>query len=141
MKNWTIFRWRNIEALLVIAVTSVIICGCAYNGARANKTVIKIEPERISTPKLDRGVNVAVSANSWHGEPKSLKRYITPFYIEIQNKTDKNIIISETDYVLFDELRNQFNPLPPGRVANIIKSAQKKYARKKRRKQMNKSLV
>jgi len=119
-------RYSYVATLVLITVFMLLVSGCAYYGTRVNRSVIKIEPERISTPKLKRGVNIAVSANVWHGEPKSFKRYITPFYIEIQNKTEKNIIISETDFVLFDEFRNQYNPLPPGRVANIIKSAQRK---------------
>jgi hypothetical protein len=112
--------------IVLLPLIAIVLSGCAYYGTRVSKTFIKITPESISTPKLNNSVNVSVSANIWYGEPKNLKKHITPFYIEIKNKTGKNILISEADFVLFDEFRNQYNPLPPNRVANILKSAHRK---------------
>ena len=111
---------------ILIPVIAVILSGCVYSGHRANKSVVKIEPERIATPKLDDNVNFYIAVNTWHGEPKNLKNHITPFYIDIDNKTKNNILISENDFVLFDEYRNQYNPLTPKRVANILISANRK---------------
>ena len=111
---------------VVLPLIAIVLSGCAYYGTRVNRSDIKIEPERIATPKLDDNVNFSIAANAWHGEPKYLKSLITPFYIEIQNKTENNIIISENDFVLFDELKNQYNPLTPNRVANILVSANRK---------------
>lgn len=110
----------------LLPLIAIVLSGCAYYGTSANKSVFKIEPQRIATPNLDDNVNFLVEANIWYGEPKSLNKQITPFYIEIHNKTEKNIIISEADFVLLDEFRNQYNPITPGRAANIIKSANKK---------------
>ncbi len=107
--------------LSVVILTS----GCAY-GLRANRTYIKIDPQNISTPKLANKVNFSISANVWKGEPKRLRRHLIPFFIEVQNNTDKNIIISEADFILLDENRNQFNALSPERAANIVKSAEQK---------------
>ncbi len=111
---------------VLLPLIAIVLSGCAYYGTRVNKSVIKIEPERIATPKLDDNVNFSIAANAWHGEPKYLKGLITPFYIQIENKTKHNIIISENDFVLFDEFRNQYNPLTPKRVANILVSANRK---------------
>jgi len=112
--------------IFLIPVLAIILSGCVYNGVRARKSVMKITPERISTPKLNDKVNLSVVANAWHGAPKNLKNHITPFYIDIDNRTKNNILISENDFVLFDEYRNQYNPLTPKRVANILISTNRK---------------
>ncbi|NIV41661.1 MAG: hypothetical protein GWN50_04715 [Candidatus Dadabacteria bacterium] len=104
----------------------LVLSGCAYSGAGRNRTAIKIEPWRISTPKLNDNVNLTVEANTWRGKPKSLKKHITPFYLEIHNGTDKNIIISDSDFVLLDEQRNQYNSISPNTAANIVESANRR---------------
>ena len=111
---------------VLLPLIAIVLSGCAYYGTRVNRSVIKIEPERIATPKLDDNVNFSIEANAWHGEPKYLKSFITPFYIQIENKTKNNIIITETDFVLFDEFKNQYNSLTPNRVSNILVSANRK---------------
>ncbi|NIV43172.1 MAG: hypothetical protein GWN50_12650 [Candidatus Dadabacteria bacterium] len=113
-------------ALLVTAMITMLVSGCAYSGARANRTVLKITPERIATPKLGNNVNFVIYPNAWRGEPRRLRNHITPFYVEIQNRTDNNVVITESDFVLFDEQRNQYNLISPGRAANIVKTAERK---------------
>ena len=79
-----------------------------------------VYPEFKTARKTKDGITVEVNSSPWTGSPSNLNRYITPFYMEIENNTDKALSLSYDDIVLVDANRTQFNPLKPDLVADII---------------------
>ncbi|MEQ9619138.1 MAG: hypothetical protein RIG61_08195 [Deltaproteobacteria bacterium] len=89
------------------------------------------EPKFNPTPTIhtsEDGVRVTVIPSYWTGSPRNLESYVTPFYIEIENFSDKTLSFTYEDIVLFDEFRTQSAPLGPEAVAGILASSEKAYA-------------
>jgi hypothetical protein len=67
-------------------------------------------------------VRITVIPSYWTGSPADLPTYVTPFYIQIENYSDKPIGFDYGDFVLFDQFRTQYSPLNPQAVADIVRS-------------------
>ena len=102
--------------------------GCVSYGNRSHSL---ITPEvRSSTADQDK-VKITISSNAWNGNPENLPKYLTPFFIDIENNTGSPITIQYDDIVLIDQFRNQYNALLPDIASNIAmeKSRRKWYFR------------
>lgn len=80
-------------------------------------------PSMITT---EDGVRVTVIPSYWPGTPANLQNYVTPFYIEIENFSDKMVGLNYENIVLFDEFRTQYTPLSPQAVAEILLSSDRR---------------
>jgi len=107
---------------------SLLLTGCASYGQR---TYSLITPEVRSSAPDKKNIHITISSNVWSGNPDSLPTYLTAFFIEIENNSDKPITIQYDDIVLIDQFRNQYNALLPDMASNIImqKSKSKWYFR------------
>lgn len=74
------------------------------------------------------GVRITVIPSYWTGSPGNLQNYVTPFYVEIENFSGRNIGFDYSNIVLFDQFRTQYSPLNPQAVADIIQSSAPVYA-------------
>lgn len=109
---------------LCLVIVLPVIFGCAYR----NSAYRIINPQLQTSASDDGEVNITVKAQTWVGSPENLGSYITPFYIELQNNSDKTLSFGYEDFVIFDESRNQYNVLTLQMVSSIIVSkARKKY--------------
>ena len=81
-----------------------------------------------TSSKSEDGVTITVRASAWSGSPSDLENYATPFYVEIQNSSDKILNFNYEDLVLFDESRIQYNSIAPEVVADIFPKFQSRYA-------------
>ena len=81
-----------------------------------------VDPQLRTSSKSENGVKVTVRTSAWGRSPSSLKNYVTPFYVEIQNNTNGILTFGYDDLVLFTENRTQYNVLPPAIVADILKA-------------------
>jgi len=81
-----------------------------------------IDPEFQSATKSKQGVTVRVQASAWRGKPSDLEDYITPLYVMIKNDTASSLTLSYDDFLLLDENRTQYNPLPPETVVQVLQA-------------------
>ena len=110
-------------------IFSIILTGCA--SLYGNSSYSIISPQVQSSAPGQKKIDVTISANTWQGKPQNLSGYLTPLFIEINNNTDKPIVIGYNDFVLIDQNRNQYNVLIPDIASDIIaqKSRNKWYFR------------
>lgn len=101
----------------------LIIAGCTSQHLVPLGDGGRVNPELKSITKTEGGATIAVRASAWRGSPSDLERYVTPFYIVIQNDTSSSLRLGYENIVLFDENRTQYNPLPPDTVARILESS------------------
>lgn len=74
------------------------------------------------------GVRVTVIPSLWTGTPRNLPRFVTPFYVEIENFSNNPLSVSYQDIVLFDQFRTQYSPLNPETVADMLSTSDFNYA-------------
>lgn len=99
----------------LIIIQALILTGCAsglYGGQIAQPIPTTITSED--------GVTIAVTPSFWPWDPKNLSDYVTPYYVNITNNSNKTIVIDYEDIVLFDQFKTQYTPLSPDTVANIF---------------------
>lgn len=109
-----------------LALVIVLIASCYPSGYN-----IPPPPPFAPTPNVqmsEDGVRITVIPSYWTGSPGNLQNYVTPFYVEIENFSGRNIGFDYSDIVLFDQFRTQYSPLNPQAVADIIKSSAPVYA-------------
>ncbi|HEX3036817.1 MAG TPA: hypothetical protein VHT73_17145 [Thermodesulfobacteriota bacterium] len=110
------------KAILILSILLLII-GCA-----PSRDIVplpsngSVDPQLRTSSKIENGVKVTVKTSAWSGSPSSLKNYVTPFYVEIQNNTNEILTFGYDDLVLFSENRTQYNAFPPATVADILKA-------------------
>ncbi len=66
------------------------------------------------------GLRVAVEAEAWHGRPKRLTDYVLPFLVQVKNTGNTAATIERTDFLLLDDARRQYAPLPPSEVIVLL---------------------
>lgn len=115
-------RPRIVEIGLVLGL--LLLAGCATPRLTPLANGVVIDPERRSAARTEAGVTVTVQASAWQGTPTYLERYVTPFYVVVQNDTATGVSFSDQDLALFDEQRTQYNPLRPETVAQILRAGQ-----------------
>lgn len=115
-----LIRWeyKTIKLLICFLIFSFV--GCASRDLVPISDNGTVYPEFKAVRKTIDGVTVEVNSSPWRGSPNNLNRYITPFYMEIENNTERALNLSYDDIVLVDANRTQFNSLKPELVADII---------------------
>ncbi len=68
----------------------------------------------------DEGITFSITPVSKIAGNK-VSKYLTVFYVEINNNSDKSIKFGSSDIVIIDQLNTQYNPLNAEYAANIIK--------------------
>lgn len=122
MKGLKLNKYGSFVITLFLSLIALLTSGCVY-GARANRPYVGFEPQSISMPNVADEVSFRITANVWSAKPKNLKRYVLPFYVEIKNNTDQDIIISDSDFILLDDQANQYNTISAERTAAILKES------------------
>jgi hypothetical protein len=114
------------KAILILSIFLLII-GCApYRDISRDIVPLpsngSVDPQLRTSSKIENGVKVTVRTSAWSRSPSRLRNYVTPFYVEIQNNTNKILNFGYDDLVLFSENRTQYNAFPPATVVEILKS-------------------
>ncbi len=100
----------------IVLILIFAISGCAYK----QKTAAPFIP--FQKFKTDEGVEIKVTPSSGIGDYK-VSKYLTTFYVEIENQSKNEITFNSNDIVLIDELNNQYNLLSPNIAAEIVKES------------------
>lgn len=120
---------RIIGSGLILILGIFLLFGCA-----SSRNVVpisdgaEINSESQSATKTDEGVKVTAQGAAWERKLKNLEKYVTPFYITIQNDTATGLTFSYDDLALISEAQVQYNPLTPETVAQILRDSQNRYA-------------
>lgn len=120
---------RIISSGVVLILGILLLFGCA-----SSRNVVPIsdgaaiDSERQSATKTDEGVQVTAQGAAWNRKLKNLEKYVTPFYITIQNNTATGLTFSYDDLALLSKEQVQYNPLTPETVAQILRDSQNRYA-------------
>ena len=105
---------RKVFPMALILIFAI--SGCAYK----QKTAAPFMP--FQKLKTDEGVEIKVTPSSGLGDYK-VSKYLTTFYVEIENQSKNEITFNSDDIVLIDELNNQYNLLSPNIAAEIVKES------------------
>lgn len=98
----------------IVLILILAMSGCAYK----QKTAAPFTP--FQKFKTDEGVEIKVTPSAGLSDYK-VSKYLTTFYVEIENQSKNEITFSSDDIVLIDELNNQYNLLSPNIAAEIVK--------------------
>ncbi len=71
--------------------------------------------------ELSNGLVVKIDTKAWRFSPSDLDRYVLPIFISLENKGKEPISIRREDIFLVDDKGRQYNPIPPGDVANALR--------------------
>ncbi len=107
----------------VLFLSALLLSGCYPKSYYPPPPAFDPVPSMITT---EDGVRVTVIPSYWPGKPANLQNYVTPFYIEIENFSDKTLILNYDDVVLFDQFRTQYSPFSPQAVAEILASSDRR---------------
>lgn len=110
--NKSLFLLGLLSCFLLVACAPKIIPRSGQPG------LIDIESNIITKEK--GGIRVSVQTEEWRYPPYSLNDYFTPFLFLIRNNTEKKVSIKYSGVILFDELGNQFEAVPPEGVEYIM---------------------
>ncbi len=105
----------SLEVGMLFLISVIFLSGCA-SGLYGNQQV----PPIPTTLTGEDGVTISVTPSFWPWSPKNLSNYVTPYYVNITNNSDKTIIIDYEDIVLFDQFKTKYTPLSPDTVASIF---------------------
>lgn len=116
------------KSIFLALLCLTVLTGCASYGTGPASL---ITPEVRSSTSEKNNVTFTISSNAWNGNPESLPKYLTVFYVEIENNSDTAITVQYEDIAVIDQFRNQYNALLPDMASNIIvqKSRSKWYFR------------
>ena len=65
-------------------------------------------------------VTITVVSDAWRYEPADVKYLFTPLFVQVQNNTDEQILISRDTTLLFDEYNTQYGALFPEEVDRAV---------------------
>lgn len=105
------------KVVLLFLISAIFLSGCASGMYGGGGQQVPPIPTTITG---EDGVTISVTPSFWPWEPKNLSNYVTPYYINITNNSDKTIIIDYDDIVLFDQNKTQYTPISPDTVASIF---------------------
>lgn len=66
------------------------------------------------------GITFRIFPSRWDMSPYYLEQYVTPVYVEIENRSDQPVEINYSDFALLTGDDSQINPIPPPDVAAIV---------------------
>jgi len=113
----------DIRLLLVsVLITCLFLVSCAPRIIpRSGQPGLVDLKSNIITKEKD-GIKVSVQTEEWHYPPYALIDYFTPFLFLIRNNTEDKISVKYSGLILFDELGNQFDAIPPEGVEYMMLS-------------------
>ncbi len=71
--------------------------------------------------QVSNGLVISVKTNSWDYSPSDLGSYVLAILLEVENKSKEAVGIRREDVFLLDKEGNQYNPLQPGDVLNMLR--------------------
>lgn len=105
----------------LLLIVPLFLLSCAQRVLVPVGNGIKADPKTYTALYEDGNVEVVVKANAWKGYPSDLSSYVVPLYVEVVNKSDREVWIDFKDMLLTDEGGNQYNALSPKDAAEIAK--------------------
>ncbi len=73
--------------------------------------------------EIYNGLVVRIDTKAWRFSPSDLDRYVLPILVSIENRSKEPVSIRREDIFLLDDKGNQYNPLPPGDVLNMLRKS------------------
>lgn len=98
-----------------LLVMTVLLAGCHYNLTDTTPPFRSPQPHT-----TEDGVSIKITPVKNIGD-KNVSRYLTVFYIDIKNSSDKSIMIERSGIVLVDQYKKQYNQVAPEYAADIIR--------------------
>lgn len=112
-------KFKSLKVAMLFLISAIFLTGCA-SGLYNDGPIVQPIPTTLTG---EDGVTISVTPSFWPWEPKNLSNYVTPYYVNITNNSNKTIIIDYEDIVLFDQFKTQYTPLSPETVASIFNTS------------------
>lgn len=105
--------------LILCMIGTFLLAGCAATKIypKSNQGLIK-NGNRVTLTQ--NKVSLTVLTNTWNYVPSDLDDYYTPIEVLIRNDQEHSIDVSFQDFLLFDEVGNQYRALKPLTVDNAM---------------------
>lgn len=112
-------KMKNIFIILIIALG---LSSCALSFHPQTAEDVRVEDNYAIFEH--QGMTVAAKFSYWSREPQIVSSYYTVFYLSIKNEKDEKVSVSEGDFFLLDDQRNQLDIVSKNEIAELIKFEQ-----------------
>lgn len=102
---------------------SVIILSCAQKVLVPLPNGVEADPKSLSARYEDERVRVVVRTGAWDGYPSDLEGYLLPIYLEVENRSERELLIELKDLLLIDDRGRQYNALSPRDASELARGA------------------
>jgi len=102
----------------ILLLISGILLSCAIKYIPVETGGVRVEND-FAIVKTDEFVLV-ISNKYWIKDPQNLTDYFTTFYVSIRNRTEKELSVQASDFVLLDENGNQFDAVLPEQIFDLM---------------------
>ncbi len=109
------FFWQMVACLFI----AFVVFGCASTKIYPKGNVGAIESENRVTI-TQNNVTLTVLTNTWNRSPYDVVDYYTPMEVVIRNDQEHSIDIDNSDFLLFDDMRNQYRAVNPNAVDQVL---------------------
>ncbi|MBN1880861.1 MAG: hypothetical protein JW885_01695 [Deltaproteobacteria bacterium] len=106
--------------LLIVAVLLLTLTACAPSMIPASTPGAVLNVDDKTASITQDGITITVVSDAWRYEPADVKYLFTPLYVQVQNNTDEEILISRATTLLFDEYNTQYGALTPEEVDRAV---------------------
>jgi len=107
--------------LLVLLSVPLAIIGCTSTRHLVPASTAQIVPGQTDPAVAEvEGVRVAVTPDTWSGEPSSLDREMTPLKVSIENRGTHPLRISYGEFSLTSSTGVSYAALPPYKIAGSV---------------------
>ena len=110
---------RTYTTLALVALL-LALTACAPSIIPASTPGAVLDTEARTASIEQDGVTITVVSDSWRYDPADVKYLFTPLFVQVQNNTDEQILISRDTTLLFDEFNTQYGALSPEEVDRAV---------------------
>ena len=107
--------------MTLAAVTILLaLTACAPSIIPASTPGAVLDAEARTASMEKDGVTITIVTDAWRYDPADVKYLFTPLFVQVQNNTDGQILISRATTLLFDEYNTQYGALSPEEVDRAV---------------------
>ena len=117
MMNPQVTRVKKIKLIIALILTGILF-SCSIRYIPVKTVGVRIDND-FAIVKTKEFI-LTISNKYWIKDPQNLTDYFTTFYVSVRNRTNKNLSVQPSDFVLLDEYGNQYDAVLPEQVLDLM---------------------
>lgn len=106
--------------LSILISISFVAAGCGVKILPKTLQEGVIDQRHNSISKEKDGIKITARTMEWYHDPSFVDEYFTPIFFLIKNEKGHKVTVSYKEFIMFDDMGNQYNAIPPEKVNEIL---------------------